>query len=68
VLGGDELNAADFQIAPNVAILLSFADFAPHIGGRPAAAHALRVAGEHARPRGPVLPDEWLRPLRSAGR
>jgi len=67
VLGADELNAADFQIAPSVAILLSFADLAPHIGGRPAAAHALGVAGEYAHPRGPVLPDEWLRPLRSAG-
>jgi len=68
VLGGDDLNAADFQIAPNVAVLLSFADFAPQISGRPAAAHALRVAGDHARPRGPVLPDEWLTPLRRAGR
>ncbi|MEA2142526.1 MAG: glutathione S-transferase [Solirubrobacteraceae bacterium] len=67
VLGGEELNAADFQIAPNVAVLLSFADFAPHISGRPAAAHALRVAGEYAHARGPVLPDDWLLPLRSAG-
>jgi len=67
VLGGDEPNAADFQIAPSVAVLLSFADFAPHIAGRPAAAQALRVAGEYSRPRGPVLPEDWLRPLRSAG-
>ena len=66
VLGGDELNAADFQVAPSVAVLLSFADFAPHIAGRPAAEHALRVAGRHERSRGPALPDEWLRPLRSA--
>ena len=66
VLGGEELNAADFQIAPSVAVLLSFADFAPHIAGRPAAEHALRVAGEYKRSRGPALPDEWLRPLRSA--
>jgi len=56
VLDGDELNAADFQIAPNVAILLGFEDFAPHIAGRPAAAHALRVAGERARHRESVFP------------
>lgn len=66
ILGSEELNAADFQIAPNVAVLLSFADFAPHIAGRPAAAHALRVAGEYTCNRGPVLPEDWLRPLRSA--
>ena len=67
VLGGAELNAADFQIAPSVAVLLSFADFAPHITGRPAAEHALRVAEPYERSRGPALPDEWLRPLRTAG-
>lgn len=66
VLGGDELNAADFQIAPSVAVLLSFADFAPHIAGRPAARHAQRVAGRYERSRGPALPEEWLRPLRAA--
>ena len=66
VLGGEELNAADFQIAPSVAVLLSFADFAPHLAHRPAAEHALRVAGRCKRSRGPALPDEWLRPLRSA--
>lgn len=64
VLGGDDLNAADFQIAPNVAVLLTFADFAPHIRGRPAAAHALRVAGKCGRHRDPVFPEDWLRPLR----
>lgn len=66
VLGGDELNAADLQIAPSVAVLLSFADFAPHIAGRPAAEHALRVAGRYERSRGPALPEEWLRPLTAA--
>jgi len=67
LLDGRELNAADFQIAPNVAGLLSFAEFAPFIEGRPAAAHARRVAGEHPRRReDPILPDEWLEPLRSA--
>ena len=67
VLDGDELNAADFQIAPNVAVLLTFADFAPHIAGRPAAAHAQRVAGEYPGHRDPVFPDDWLAPLRGAG-
>ncbi|MDQ3723621.1 MAG: glutathione S-transferase [Actinomycetota bacterium] len=66
VLGGDELNAADFQIAPNVAVLLTFEDFAPHIRDRPAAAHAMRVAGEHEGHRDPIFPEDWLRPLRGA--
>jgi len=63
VLGGDQLNAADFQIAPNVASLLRFDDIAPFIEGRPAARHARRVAGETAGRIGRVFPSEWLQPL-----
>lgn len=48
VLGGDELTAADFQIAAHVRVLMCFDDFRPHVEGRPAGALALRVC--------PVLP------------
>ncbi|MEY2513447.1 MAG: glutathione S-transferase [bacterium] len=63
VLGGDELNAADFQIAPNVAWLLCFDDIAPFVQRRPAADHALRVSGAIRRHIPRVFVDEWLTPL-----
>ena len=43
LINGPELNAADFQIAVNVAALLTSEDFAPLIEARPAAALARRV-------------------------
>lgn len=60
VLGGDELNAADFQIAPNVAWLPCFADLAPLVIGRPARAHASKVAGENGAHVAAAFPREWL--------
>jgi glutathione S-transferase len=64
VLGGDELNAADFQIAPNIAWLLCFDDIAPFLRRRPAADHAIRVSGKNRRLIPRVFADEWLTPLR----
>jgi glutathione S-transferase len=61
VLDGPELNAADFQIAPSIAVLLRFADLAPIIEDRPAAALARRVVGGEPAAIGPVLPAQWLR-------
>jgi len=60
LLGGDELNAADFQIAVNVAAWLMFEDLAPFLDGRPAAALARRVAGDYGGHVRRVLPAEWL--------
>lgn len=68
LLNSDDLNAADFQIAPNIAWLLCFEDIAPFIQGRPAAAHAARAAGEVHRRVPRVFPDSWLQPLRVAAR
>lgn len=67
LLNGPELNAADFQIAVNVSGMLLSVDLAPFIEGRPAAALARRVAPDYAGHLGPVMPDEWLAPLRAAG-
>lgn len=67
LLGGDELNAADFQIAPNIAWLLCFDDIAPFLRRRPAAAHAIRVSGKNDRHIPRVFADEWLTPLRVDG-
>ncbi len=63
VLDGAELNAADFQIAPNLALLRRFDDLAPLIEGRPAAALTDRVVTDPPPPRiGAVLPAQWLAP------
>lgn len=53
VIGGDEPNAADLQIAPTVRLLLTVGDLRPLIEGRPLAAWARRVAPE---PPGAVPP------------
>jgi glutathione S-transferase len=59
-LDGPELNAADFQIGVNVALLMSSEDLAPLIAGRPAAALARRVLPEYSGRLGRILPREWL--------
>ena len=64
LLDGAELNAADFQIAPNVALLLRFEDLAPYVEGRPAARLAQRLAPEFPGDIPPILPPAWLEPLR----
>ena len=59
-IGAAEPNAADFQIAPSVALLMTMDDVRPLIEGRPAAELARRIVPNfpgHA-PRG--LPPEWL--------
>lgn len=63
MLGGAELNAADFQIAPNIAYLLCFDDLAPFLRDRPAAGYAIRVSGENPRHIPRVFASEWLTPL-----
>jgi glutathione S-transferase len=60
VIGADEPNAADFQIATTVRVMLSFADLRPLIDGRPAAARALRLVPRWPDEVPPFLPREWL--------
>ena len=61
VIGGEQLNAADLQIASGVRLMLTSGDLAPLIEGRRAADHARRVF-----PRYPghvdagALPAAWL--------
>lgn len=59
-IGGTELNAADFQIGANVALLMSSEDLAPLIEGRPAAALGRRVVPDYGGHLGRILPSEWL--------
>jgi glutathione S-transferase len=66
LLGGPELNAADFQIAPNIALLRRFDDLAPLVEGRPAARLADRLAPDFPGEIGAILPQTWLAPARHA--
>jgi glutathione S-transferase len=60
VLNGSDLNAADFQIAPSTRVLLNFPPVRPMIEGRPAEAHAMRVAPKFGAEMPLRLPEEWL--------
>lgn len=66
LLNSGELNAADFQIAANLALLRCFEDIVPLIEGRPAARFADRVAPEFPGHFGAVLPPSWLAPRQHA--
>ena len=64
VLGGAELNAADFQIAPSIGLAMTLEDLRPAIENRPAGALAKRVVPNYPGNTPPILPAEWLAPLR----
>ncbi len=66
VLGGEQLNAADYQIGVNVSALMLSGDLTPFIEWRPAAALARRVLPEYGGHIGSVVPDEWMAGLREA--
>jgi glutathione S-transferase len=63
VLGGEELNAADFQIAVNISAMMLFDQLRPLIEHRPAATLGRRVAPDYLGHVPAILPDEWLAPL-----
>jgi glutathione S-transferase len=65
VLNGEQLNAADFQIAPSLGLALTMDDLRPAIEGRPAGALAKRVVPNYPGKTPPILPPAWLQPLRS---
>jgi glutathione S-transferase len=60
VIDGEELNAADFQIAVTTRILLNFKQLRPLVEGRPAAAHAVRVAPNFGTNNRAEIPDSWI--------
>jgi glutathione S-transferase len=63
VLGGEQLNAADFQIAPSLRLAMSLEDLRPAIENRPAGELALRVVPDYPGRTPPMLPADWLEPL-----
>lgn len=66
VLGGEQLNAADFQIAPSIGLAMTLDDLRPAIENRPAGALARRVVPSYPGRMPAVLPAEWLAPLLGA--
>jgi glutathione S-transferase len=66
VLGGEQPNAADLQIAPSLRLAMTLDDVRPAIERRPAGELALRVVPDFPGRVPPILPAAWLEPLRQA--
>ena len=64
VIGGDEPNAADFQIGTSVRVFLAFEDLRELVEGRPAGELAMRLLPRYPGPIPPFLPREWLAAIR----
>jgi glutathione S-transferase len=60
VIGGSELNAADFQIATTTRVLLNMPPLAPILRDRPAAEHAFRVVPKFGGEVPLRVPPEWV--------
>jgi glutathione S-transferase len=60
VIGGEQPNAADFQIATCVRLAMCLDQLRDRIAARPAGAHALRICPDYPGRVGPVVPEEWL--------
>jgi glutathione S-transferase len=59
VIGGDPFNAADFQIAPSIRVLLAMTDISHLVVDRPAATLARSVVVDYPEIP-PALPTEWI--------
>jgi glutathione S-transferase len=64
-IGGEQRNAADFQIGTSVRLMMSFEDLAPALDGRAAKRFAAELMPEYptGMPAG-FVPQAWLAPLR----
>jgi glutathione S-transferase len=60
VIGTEQPNAADFQIATSLRVLLNFPQLRPLIEGRPAEELAMRVAPKFGGKLPIKLPAEWV--------
>ena len=66
VLNGEQLNAADFQIAPSLGLAMTLDDLRPAIENRPAAELARRLVPNYPGKMPPILPADWLKALQPA--
>jgi glutathione S-transferase len=65
VIGGEQPNIGDYQIAPSLRLAMTLDDLRPAIESRPAGQLALRLVPDYPGKTPPVLPPAWLQPLRS---
>lgn len=63
VIGGENPNAADYQIAPSLRLMLTMGDLRPAIESRPAGELAMRLIPDFPGEMPEVLPAAWLEPL-----
>lgn len=64
-LDGEQLYAADYQIAPSLRLAMTMQDLRPAIDGRPAGRFARRVIPDYAGDAPPTFPPAWLQALNS---
>lgn len=64
VIGGEEPNVADFQIAPSIRLAMTVEDLRPYIEDRPIGHATMRVVPDYPGHIPPGLPQAWLDPLR----
>ena len=65
LLGGEAPNAADFQIAAGIGLAMTLQDLRPLIAARPTGGHSKRFVPDFPGDIPPVLPAEWLEPVRA---
>lgn len=65
-IGGEQPNAADFQIATSIGLMLTLDDLKPLIEPRPAGALARRIVPNYPGHTPPILPPAWLPPAPAA--
>jgi glutathione S-transferase len=65
VIGGRTPNAADFQIAPSLRLLMAFEQLSPALEARPAGELAMRLLPRVPEPVPAHLPPAWLGPVRA---
>ncbi len=63
VLDGEQLYAADYQIAPSLRLAMTMQDLRPTIDARPAGRFARRVIPDYAGDAPPTFPPAWLQAL-----
>jgi glutathione S-transferase len=62
IIGGDEPNVADYQVATSVRLMMTLEDLRGWIERRPAGAHAQAVVPHFPGRIAPVFPHDWLPP------
>jgi len=60
VIGGSRPNAADFQVAPSVRLMLNFDQLREHVEARPAGRHARTLVPDYPGRFREVFPATWL--------